>query len=79
MNPQLSNGGLYLEYYKKDTILTNPEARTTVVLPDIKPLPSFVSKNWNMSAKVRKQATTRFLGNLWFIKINRISYTTSTP
>eukprot|EP01102_Stenamoeba_stenopodia_P003944 TRINITY_DN1407_c0_g1_i1.p1 TRINITY_DN1407_c0_g1~~TRINITY_DN1407_c0_g1_i1.p1 ORF type:complete len:497 (-),score=121.96 TRINITY_DN1407_c0_g1_i1:116-1606(-) len=43
MNPRLSNGGLFLEYYKKDTMMNNPEARKQVILPDIKPLPSIIS------------------------------------
>jgi ADP-ribosylation factor protein 1 len=43
MNPQLSNGGLFLEYYTKDHIMNNPEARSQMVLPDIKPLPSLVT------------------------------------
>jgi ADP-ribosylation factor protein 1 len=42
MNPFLSNGGLYLDYYNKDTILTDPKARSEVVLPDKKPLPSII-------------------------------------
>jgi hypothetical protein len=41
-NPQLSNGGLFLEYYNKDTMLNNAKARTEVVLPDKKPLPSII-------------------------------------
>jgi hypothetical protein len=45
MNPQMSNGGLYLEYYKKDTMMS-PTAKAQVVLPDIKPLPSMISQNW---------------------------------
>lgn len=44
MNPQLSNGGLFLEYYNKDTMLNNPEARSKVVLPDRKPLPSLLTR-----------------------------------
>eukprot|EP01114_Cavostelium_apophysatum_P022165 TRINITY_DN7928_c1_g1_i2.p1 TRINITY_DN7928_c1_g1~~TRINITY_DN7928_c1_g1_i2.p1 ORF type:complete len:515 (-),score=123.86 TRINITY_DN7928_c1_g1_i2:1030-2574(-) len=40
MNPGLMNGGLYLDYYTKDYILNNAEARKQVVLPDKKPLPS---------------------------------------
>jgi ADP-ribosylation factor protein 1 len=42
LNPQLSNGGLFLEYYNKDTMLNNPKARSEVVLPDRKPLPSIL-------------------------------------
>lgn len=44
LNPQLMNGGLFLEYYKKETLLNNPVARREMVLPDIKPLPTMVSK-----------------------------------
>ena len=43
MNPQLSNGGLYLRYYKKETMMNNQEARVKVVLPDVEPLPSMIS------------------------------------
>lgn len=42
LNPQLMNGGLFLEYYKKETLLNNPIARQEMVLPDIKPLPTIV-------------------------------------
>ena len=42
MNSHLLNGGLFLEYYKKETMLNNPIARQEMVLPDIKPLPSLV-------------------------------------
>lgn len=43
MNPQLVNGGLFLHYYSKQRILMNAEARSAVLLPDIRPLPSVVS------------------------------------
>ncbi|CAF1625717.1 unnamed protein product [Adineta ricciae] len=42
-NPQLMNGGLFLEYYKKETMLNNPTARQEMVLPDIKPLPTLLA------------------------------------
>jgi len=45
INPQLMNGGLFLEYYKKETMLNNPIARQEMVLPDIKPLPTLVISN----------------------------------
>jgi len=45
LNPQLANSGLFLDYYNKDTMLNNPEARKQVVLPDKKPLPSIISTN----------------------------------
>lgn len=41
-NPQLSDGGLFLEYYSKEVMLRDRLARTQVVLPDKKPLPSIV-------------------------------------
>ena len=44
MNPQLSDGGLFLEYYNKETMLNNQEARKQVVLPDKKQLPSLISR-----------------------------------
>jgi len=43
MNPQLVNGGLFLHYYSKQRMLMNAEARSAVLLPDIRPLPSVVS------------------------------------
>eukprot|EP00927_Polykrikos_kofoidii_P009755 TRINITY_DN14087_c0_g1_i1.p1 TRINITY_DN14087_c0_g1~~TRINITY_DN14087_c0_g1_i1.p1 ORF type:complete len:511 (+),score=89.43 TRINITY_DN14087_c0_g1_i1:78-1610(+) len=43
MNPQLSNGGLFLHYYTKKLMLLSPEARTQVVMPDKIPLPSLIS------------------------------------
>jgi ADP-ribosylation factor protein 1 len=46
LNPHLLNGGLFLEYYKKETMLNNPRARQEMVLPDVKPLPTLItSKN----------------------------------
>ncbi|KAJ6633979.1 ADP-ribosylation factor [Pseudolycoriella hygida] len=44
LNSHLMNGGLFLEYYKKETLLNNPIARKEMVLPDIKPLPTIVKK-----------------------------------
>lgn len=35
LNPQLMEGGLFLQYYKKETMLNNPTARKEFVLPDI--------------------------------------------
>jgi len=43
LNPQLTNSGLFLEYYNKDTMLNSLESRKQVVLPDKKPLPSIIS------------------------------------
>lgn len=43
LNPQLSNGGLFLEFYTKDKMMS-PEAKAAVVLPDKKPLPSLLSR-----------------------------------
>lgn len=34
-NPQLMEGGLFLQYYKKETMLNNPTARKEFVLPGI--------------------------------------------
>ena len=45
LSPQLLNGGLFLEYYKKETMLNNPLARQEMVLPDIKPLPTFINSS----------------------------------
>lgn len=50
MNPVLSNGGLYLHYYTKKHIMMNPEARVTVLLPDIRPLPSIIPSTTSASA-----------------------------
>lgn len=43
MNPQLVNGGLFLHFYSKKLMLQTADARTAVVLPDLKPLPSLLS------------------------------------
>jgi hypothetical protein len=43
MNPQLANGGLFLHYYSKQRMLLDAEARSSVLLPDIRPLPSLLS------------------------------------
>jgi hypothetical protein len=50
MNPQLSNGGLFLHYYSKQRMLLDPEARSSVLLPDKVPLPSIVGELSNHSA-----------------------------
>lgn len=42
LNPQLSNGGLFLHYYTKKLMLETPEPRNTVVLPDKHQLPSII-------------------------------------
>jgi hypothetical protein len=43
LNPQLSNGGLFLHYYSKKLMLNTAASRTSVVLPDLRPLPSLVT------------------------------------
>jgi len=43
LNPQLSNGGLFLHYYSKELMLQSPDSRTQVALPDKRPLPSLIS------------------------------------
>ncbi|GLC43758.1 hypothetical protein PLESTB_000905000 [Pleodorina starrii] len=43
MNPQLTNGGLFLHYYSKQLMLMTPESRERVVLPDKTPLPSIIT------------------------------------
>ncbi|GIL47047.1 hypothetical protein Vafri_3881 [Volvox africanus] len=43
MNPQLTNGGLFLHYYSKQLMLQSPESRVRVVLPDKRPLPSIIT------------------------------------
>ena len=35
LNPQLMDGGLFLQYYKKETMLNNPTARKEFVIPGI--------------------------------------------
>lgn len=42
INAHLLNETVYLDYYKKSTMLNNPNARQEMVLPDVKPLPTFV-------------------------------------
>jgi hypothetical protein len=53
VNPQFSNGGLFLHYYTKKLMLMTPEARVQVVLPDKIPLPSMIT---NVAAVKAKQA-----------------------
>ena len=43
MNPHLANGGLFLHYYSKRLMLLDAESRTSVLLPDIRPLPSLIT------------------------------------
>jgi hypothetical protein len=43
MNPQFANGGMFLHYYSKKRMLLDPEARNTVLLPDLRPLPSLLT------------------------------------
>lgn len=42
-NPVLINGGLFLHYYSKQRMLMDAEARTAVLLPDKRPLPSVLT------------------------------------
>eukprot|EP00450_Noctiluca_scintillans_P034441 CAMPEP_0194542452 /NCGR_PEP_ID=MMETSP0253-20130528/84053_1 /TAXON_ID=2966 /ORGANISM="Noctiluca scintillans" /LENGTH=144 /DNA_ID=CAMNT_0039389075 /DNA_START=90 /DNA_END=520 /DNA_ORIENTATION=- len=55
MNPQLSNGGLFLHYYSKKVMLQSPEARTQVVMPDKLPLPSLLSRTTGESKPVEER------------------------
>lgn len=43
LNPQFVNGGLFMHYYSKQRMLMDADARVSVLLPDIRPLPSIVS------------------------------------
>jgi signal recognition particle receptor subunit beta len=43
VNPQLCNGGMFLHYYSKKLMLMTPDSRASVVLPDVRPLPSLMS------------------------------------
>mmetsp|Transcript_20151 Transcript_20151/g.28886 ORF Transcript_20151/g.28886 Transcript_20151/m.28886 type:complete len:554 (+) Transcript_20151:48-1709(+) len=45
LNPQLCDGGLCLKYYSKQRMFLDPLARTSVLLPDILPLPSLIPSN----------------------------------
>jgi hypothetical protein len=54
-NPQFSDGGLFLEYYEKKTMLHNPTAKEQVVLPDKKPLPSMVSNALTKGANLESK------------------------
>lgn len=42
VNPHLMDGGLFLQYYKKETMLNNPAARKEFVLPDINKIITFL-------------------------------------
>ncbi|GFR46884.1 hypothetical protein Agub_g8525 [Astrephomene gubernaculifera] len=56
LNPQLSNGGLFLHYYTKKLMLLTPESRTTVMLPDKRPLPSIITDLSALSIKDQPSA-----------------------
>lgn len=42
-SPVLVNGGLFLHYYTKQRMLMDAESRTSVLLPDKRPLPSILT------------------------------------
>ncbi|KAJ7330442.1 ADP-ribosylation factor [Mycena albidolilacea] len=44
-NPHLADGNLWTEYYSKEVIMS-PEAKTGMVLPDKKPLPNLVAREF---------------------------------
>eukprot|EP00286_Rhodomonas_abbreviata_P025296 CAMPEP_0181294310 /NCGR_PEP_ID=MMETSP1101-20121128/3528_1 /TAXON_ID=46948 /ORGANISM="Rhodomonas abbreviata, Strain Caron Lab Isolate" /LENGTH=520 /DNA_ID=CAMNT_0023398951 /DNA_START=105 /DNA_END=1667 /DNA_ORIENTATION=+ len=43
VNPQLCNGGMFLHFYSRKLMLQTSDARTQVLLPDVRPLPSLLS------------------------------------
>ncbi len=45
LNPQLSDSGLFLHYYSQQRMLQTAGARTEVLLPDLRPLPSIVASS----------------------------------
>lgn len=45
VNPYVVDGQLWTDYYSKDVMMT-PEARTGMVLPDKKPLPSIPARDY---------------------------------
>ena len=51
LNPQLANGGLFLHYYSKKLMLNTAASRTSVVLPDLRPLPSLVTNVKQLKAQ----------------------------
>eukprot|EP00179_Madagascaria_erythrocladioides_P005737 CAMPEP_0198309350 /NCGR_PEP_ID=MMETSP1450-20131203/1745_1 /TAXON_ID=753684 ORGANISM="Madagascaria erythrocladiodes, Strain CCMP3234" /NCGR_SAMPLE_ID=MMETSP1450 /ASSEMBLY_ACC=CAM_ASM_001115 /LENGTH=442 /DNA_ID=CAMNT_0044012103 /DNA_START=129 /DNA_END=1454 /DNA_ORIENTATION=- len=57
MNPQLSNGGLFLSYYTKAHMMNNPAARNEVVLPNLRPLPSLLADTTSDAATAKATAT----------------------
>ncbi|CAF0790494.1 unnamed protein product [Adineta steineri] len=60
MNPQILNEiDLPLTYYKKDTLFSN-QAKTAVVLPDIKPLPSIIPSSSSTNNKIKTQSLREF-------------------
>jgi len=76
MNPQLSNGGMFLEFYNKDTMLNNPTARKEVVLPDKKPLPSIISKSFLPSQqKAMETITTDLVDDEFLDQFTKCSLT----
>nr|GAT52009.1 ADP-ribosylation factor [Mycena chlorophos] len=44
VNPFVADGGLWQQYYSKD-VMMSPKAKTEMVLPDLKPLPSLVVRD----------------------------------
>ena len=44
VNPHVTDGGLWMDYYTKDAIMS-ATAREEMVLPDKKPLPSVVARD----------------------------------
>ncbi|KAG2428771.1 hypothetical protein HXX76_011472 [Chlamydomonas incerta] len=55
-NPHLADGGLFLHHYSRARMLQDPAARTSVLLPDLQPLPSLVT---DVEARKREQARER--------------------
>lgn len=53
LNPQLSNGGLFLHYFSKKRMLLDAEARTSVLLPDLRPLPSILTDISSSSINIK--------------------------
>ena len=59
LNPQLVNGGLFLHYYSKQRMLMDADARVSVLLPDLRPLPSIVSSSPSTSSATGKCISAR--------------------
>jgi ADP-ribosylation factor protein 1 len=75
LNPQLVNGGLFLHYYSKNLMLMNAESRESVILPDIRPLPSIISSTSTSINELSKDVNSVSMGNVKSVPEPRLPLT----